>query len=81
MSGETDTNTRNRVFVRLLGEGTEVYRPVAAHSLGQGIYSLAGAADYDPESEEWEFKPGTKVRCQMKTIGNEELMVAVSSAE
>jgi len=50
-----------QVYVALLGEGTAVWRPVQARSLGDGVYELLGAMDL---GEEWEFKPGQSVFCE-----------------
>ena len=50
-----------QVFVRLLDEGTTVYRPVSATPLADGVYRLDGTPAPD---EAWEFAPGTTVRCK-----------------
>jgi hypothetical protein len=49
------------VFVRLLDEGTTVFRPTRAISLGDGIYRLLPTSDYDAAVETWEFPPGSLV--------------------
>ena len=49
------------MFVRLLDEGVEVWRPVPAVTLGNGRYELVATDDYDPEIETWEFPPGAVV--------------------
>ena len=48
------------VFVRLLDEGTEVWRPVSAVKLSDGTYRLTGERSND---ERWEFEPGAVVHC------------------
>jgi hypothetical protein len=53
------------VFVALLGEGVDVWRPVTAESLGSGFYRLAGSV---PDTEIWQFSPGTVVRCESHTF-------------
>jgi hypothetical protein len=54
------------IYVALLNEDVEVWRPVLAEHLGGDSYLLIGptpeGAVYDPDDEEWEFKPGTVVR-------------------
>ncbi|MEI6221433.1 MAG: hypothetical protein WCP97_01580 [bacterium] len=58
-------NTKTKtIFIRLLNEGTEVWRPVEGLSIRDNIYQLLPTDDYDPQIEEWEFKPGTYVYCE-----------------
>ena len=49
------------IYVRLLGEGTDVYRPVPADRICASVFVVGGETIRDPENEEWEFLPGTKV--------------------
>jgi len=79
MSEATDSSTR-RVYVRLLGEGTDAWRP----AVGMFTYddeSICELCDegYDEELEQWEFPPGSKVRCEMQLRGGERYWVAVSA--
>jgi hypothetical protein len=53
------------VFVRLLGEGTDVWRPVKASSLSDSRYVIQGPA---PGDEHWQFLPGTPVACEQHTF-------------
>ena len=55
------------VFVRLLDEGVEVWRPVPAIRLGNGRYEIQATDDYDPECETWEFPPGAVVMGDSRT--------------
>ena len=55
------------VYVRLLDEGTEVWRPVSASRASEGVYRLTGKQE--PE-ERWEFDPGSLVRCAPKTFSD-----------
>lgn len=48
------------IYVRLLNEGTEVFRPVLSQELRPMVFVL-GADEYDPDDEEWEYPPGTLV--------------------
>ena len=58
MSEETVPHTRPReVFVRLLNEGTSVFRPTSAVDCGDGRFRLLTPDDYDPVDEQWEFPP------------------------
>jgi hypothetical protein len=53
------------VFVPLLGEGVPVWRPVAALRVSEHTYVIADAASSD---EEWQFAPGSTVRCEPHTF-------------
>ncbi|MBP1152574.1 hypothetical protein [Methylocaldum sp. RMAD-M] len=68
------------VYVRLLGEGVEVYRPVPASQVESNIYVLGGAEIFDPEDEQWEFPPGEYVVAENKTLDGEVVLVAISKA-
>lgn len=59
MSEATASSTET-VFVRLLGEGVDVWRPVAATLLESGLFRLDDAPV--PDGEAWESDPGTLVR-------------------
>jgi hypothetical protein len=52
------------IYVRLLGEGTEVFRPTKGIDLGGGVFIVLPTADYDPVDETWEFPPGSRVQCE-----------------
>lgn len=53
------------VWVPLLNEGTVVSRPTKAERIDQERYRILPTPDYDPEDEEWEYPPGTVVRCRL----------------
>ena len=65
MSAATDSFTEI-VHVRLLGEGTDVWRPVRAHRLAAGKYELC--SDPAPEDETWEFAPGSHVKVEERIL-------------
>jgi len=81
MSVRQNTDTEMVVYVRLLDEGTDVWRPVRATVLSDGTFRLLEPDRYDPNAETWEFPPSTKVRCVTRTFtdGGEGL-VAVARA-
>lgn len=60
MSAKAGIRTE-RVYVRLRNEGVEVARPTQAEPLGGDIYRLLPMQI--PEGEDWEFPPGSTVRC------------------
>lgn len=81
MSVHQDTDTEIVVYVRLLDEGTDVWRPVCATALPDGTFRLREPNGYDPSAETWEFPPTTKVRCVRRTFTEgDEGLVAVARA-
>jgi hypothetical protein len=50
------------VYMRLLGEPVDVWRPVQAEHLGDAVYRIL-PQEYDREIETWEFEPGSTVIC------------------
>ena len=55
LGSSTEATMKNTVYVRLLGEGVQVYRPVPASQITSDVYVIGGADINDPEDEEWEF--------------------------
>jgi hypothetical protein len=81
MSVLRTTDTDTIVYVRLLDEGTDVWRPVPATSLPDGTFELGEPEGYDPDTEVWEFPPHARVRCVAKSFtGGETGLVAVEQA-
>ena len=81
MSVPQDTDTEVVVYVRLLDEGTDVWRPVRATPLADGTFRLLEPDGYDPNAETWEFPRSTKVRCvTRKFTDGDEGLVAVARA-
>jgi hypothetical protein len=74
----SDNNTIE-LNVRLLNEGTEVSRPTRALDLGDGMFRLLPIPDYDPGHEEWEFAPGSVVRCARREDERGEYLLAVQA--
>ncbi|SEW26983.1 hypothetical protein SAMN05428988_3814 [Chitinophaga sp. YR573] len=68
----------DNIYVRLLNEGTTVYRPVPALQIEDNIYQLEGSELYDPEDETWEFIPGAHVMVQEQLLQNKSVLVAVA---
>jgi hypothetical protein len=66
-----------RVYVALLEEGVDVWRPVDADDLGDGRYRLIAPGDFDRETERWAIAPGTVVRSESRTLGGGMVQVAV----
>jgi hypothetical protein len=71
----------SRVYVRLIGEGTLVFRPSPAEFLESSKVRLVAPPDYDPEDENWEFKPGSVVRVELRLLEGAEEYIAVALAD
>jgi hypothetical protein len=77
MSVEMDSSTSTvEIYIPLLNEGTEVLRPTTGQLVEPGVVQVSATIDYDPNIEEWEFPPGSKVRCVTETRGARILLVA-----
>jgi len=55
------------IYVYLLEEGVDDWRPVDAELVGPGVYRIVGTNAH-PETEHWEFQTGELVRCEEKTL-------------
>jgi hypothetical protein len=51
------------IYMPLLNEGTDVWRPVAATSLSEGSFRVEGQM---PDNEEWAHLPGSVVSCSSR---------------
>jgi hypothetical protein len=69
------------VHVRLMDEAVEVARPTLAIEVTPMTYKLLPTDDYNPEFEEWEFLPGSVVKCEKRVSDGEEYLLAVSKVE
>ncbi len=67
------------IYIRLLDEGNDVWRPVGAARLSESVYQIADQTISDDES--WEFQPGAVVRVEHRVFrDHEEGLVAVALA-
>lgn len=64
------------IYVALLGEPAETWRPVQAAPRAGGVYSILSKND-DPETEQWRFPSGSLVRCEPRVLDGRELLLAV----
>ena len=80
MSAATASSTDlSTVFVRLLDEGTDVWRPVDALRLGETTYRIAEQAV--PEDEAWSFQPGDIVVAERRQGDTDDQpLIAVAQA-
>ena len=71
--------TTETIYIPLLDEGLNVYRPTEAERLPDGSYLVRPTPDYDPEDEAWQFVPGSRVTCEVKQLSGGAVPVAVRS--
>lgn len=68
------------VYVRLLDESVDVWRPVPATPSKKSDWFVLGTPhDYSPKTENLEFKLGTEVRCERRKLEDREQLVAVEA--
>jgi archaellum component FlaG (FlaF/FlaG flagellin family) len=70
--------TIKTIYIRLIDEGTEVFRPTKAEVLQDGFFKVLPTANYDPDDECWEFVPGSVVRCISRKLDGDEVLIAVA---
>jgi len=74
---ETGLSTNTVVlYIPLLNEGTDVLRPTTAILLRPGVVRVLPTEDYDPATDEWEFRPASEVQCQTEVRSGREVLIA-----
>lgn len=68
------------IYVKLLDEGVDVWRPVVATRLASGSYRI-DERSVDIEDEMWEFMPGTAVKCVERRLSGGVHLVAIERAD
>ncbi len=53
------------IYIELLDEGTECYRPVESERLGGELYRIVSEK---PEDEVWPFSVGDTVKCRIRAF-------------
>lgn len=77
MSEATVSSTNEvTIYIPLLHEGTDVLRPTRAIVLEPGVFRVVATPNYDPAVEEWQFLPGSTVRCLEEFRGGRKVLVA-----
>jgi hypothetical protein len=56
-----------KIYVRLLDEAVDVWRPIRAAHQADDVYRIVSGA---VEGEEWEFSTGALVRCRRETLAD-----------
>ena len=64
----------------MLNEGTNVLRPASGVFVAPDVVRIDTPSDYDPDLEEWEFPPGSEVRCIAELRDGRQILVARSRA-
>ena len=67
------------IYVYLLDEGTDSWRPVDAEHLGDDRYRIMDT-NADPDDEHWEFQSGEIVRCERRDLSGGSCLVAIERA-
>ena len=67
------------IYIRLLDEGIDVFRPTSAEPSQDGFFKVLPTANYDAQDEKWEFVPGSLVGCEKRKLEGEEVLVAVKA--
>lgn len=70
------------VYVKLLHEGVDVWRPVKALETDRAnVCCLLAPTNGVPASETWEFLPGTEVFVEQRVLDGEKQFVATKKAD
>ncbi len=67
------------IYVALLNEGTDVWRPVNAEALGHNVFRIDPQTKI-PDDEQWQFGPGETVRCRERRFDSGSGLVAFETA-
>jgi len=77
MSAETASSIKTvEIYVPLLNEGTDVIRPTTGLVMTPEVVEVQATRDYDSTTEEWQFPPGSKVKCVPEVRDGRRLLVA-----
>ena len=70
----------DQIFVKLLDEGLNVYRPIQAEKVANDIYRIPPNLDPGQLGEEWEFPRGATVVCRPRDTSDGKILAAVRLA-
>lgn len=68
-----------QIYVALLDEGVDVWRPILASHVRGDVYRIADQ-QYDRETEKWQFEPGDVVVCELIEVSEGRILAATSIA-
>jgi hypothetical protein len=69
-----------KIFVGLLDEGVDVWRPVQAEHLHGDIYRIMDQS-YSRDAEKWQFEPGALVVCDLIESNEGQILAATDLAD
>ncbi|KAA8476152.1 hypothetical protein BDE36_2612 [Arcticibacter tournemirensis] len=69
---------KNVIYVKLLEEGTTVFRPVPAVKVMGNVYRIESEDSYNPENETWEFLPGSLAKVTEVFFGGKPALLQLS---
>ena len=69
-----------QVYIPLLDEGVDVWRPVQAERLSGNTYRIL-SQPYDRSVESWQFEPGDVVLCEMVESSEGRILAATRKAD
>ena len=75
MSAGRDSSIESSIYVKILDEMVEVWRPVRAEALGGMVFRIR--LDQPTFGEVWEFKPGETVVVENQIKSGGEVAIAV----
>jgi hypothetical protein len=67
-----------QIFIRLIDEPVDVWRPVLAERQTDSIYRIVDQT-YNRDIETWEFSPGDEVVCEMIDSSGGRILAATRS--
>ena len=68
-----------RIYVKLVDEGADVWRPVDADHLGGDEYQIL--SERTNKNETWQFDTDDVVRCRTRLLDGESCLVAYAMAD
>jgi hypothetical protein len=68
-----------QIYVALLDESVDVWRPVQAKHLHDNVYRILNQP-YDRAVESWQFEPGDVVLCELFESGDGPMLTATRKA-
>jgi len=68
-----------QIYVALLDEGVDVWRPIKAELVQGDTYRIV-SQPYDRTLEAWQFEPGERVICKLIDSNEGQILAAVQRA-
>jgi hypothetical protein len=81
MPAAQTSSTERCVYVRLLDEPVDVYRPTMGVLVAPMVFRLLPTPEYNRYEERWEFPPGSVVTCEVRELSGGPTVVAVALSD